>query len=547
MRKLLLSSLFLSLLNLSGEAQAADVTTYTVDETTEITSLADITDGTPFVMTLDGKAMCFTDAQNASMESYSVAFQSHAYGFQLEAIESENETINGKYLVRVLSDLTKSNYWALWGNTNNSYLNTASFVIFTMGLNGQYGQDAENYAVWDIQYVEGEGFTFYNVGLGGYMNGTGAANNSTPQYWKLYTGISSTTTTVADYSYTDNDANTSIFTTANAVGFDADTRALTTGWQFDGGVDISGYQYLVITTAQTAADYSRALSISDGTLTISGESYSGSSAGTGGNMWLDRWNNQNIIAISLKYCHETLGLDCENIKSLTYSGSTLYLGNIYLTNRAVSYGGYQTGDNYREYSTTGNFGTVCLPYTASVAGALIYSVASYDEENKSIILTQETGLLTAGRPYIFKSYDEIGADAAGSKRNVNFFRADLNDDVTTAGSNNGLVGSFTDNTEVTAGHYILQSNTWKLVAEGNTNYVNANRAYLDLSAVPTDGSVKGVNMSIEGNGQANGIESLTTEQVADMLNGEVYDLQGRRVSRPGRGLYIVGGKKLIVK
>ncbi|MBQ2073768.1 MAG: hypothetical protein II463_03640, partial [Bacteroidaceae bacterium] len=30
-----------------------------------------------------------------------------------------------------------------------------------------------------------------------------------------------------------------------------------------------------------------------------------------------------------------------------------------------------------------------------------------------------------------------------------------------------------------------------------------------------------------------------------MVNGPVYDLQGRRVEKPGKGLYIVNGKKVL--
>ena len=45
--------------------------------------------------------------------------------------------------------------------------------------------------------------------------------------------------------------------------------------------------------------------------------------------------------------------------------------------------------------------------------------------------------------------------------------------------------------------------------------------------------------------EATGISSLK----ADIQNGkaDVYDLQGRRVLNPVRGLYIVNGKKVIVK
>ena len=45
-----------------------------------------------------------------------------------------------------------------------------------------------------------------------------------------------------------------------------------------------------------------------------------------------------------------------------------------------------------------------------------------------------------------------------------------------------------------------------------------------------------------GNGTT-GIGSLDTE----MERGEVYDLNGRRVLQPAKGVYIINGKKVIIK
>lgn len=41
-----------------------------------------------------------------------------------------------------------------------------------------------------------------------------------------------------------------------------------------------------------------------------------------------------------------------------------------------------------------------------------------------------------------------------------------------------------------------------------------------------------------------GIEGITAD---DLINGKVYDLQGRRVDKLGKGIYIVNGKKVIIK
>ncbi len=40
---------------------------------------------------------------------------------------------------------------------------------------------------------------------------------------------------------------------------------------------------------------------------------------------------------------------------------------------------------------------------------------------------------------------------------------------------------------------------------------------------------------------------LTTLKAGPETSGKVYDLQGRQVVRPVKGLYIVGGKKIVIK
>ena len=52
---------------------------------------------------------------------------------------------------------------------------------------------------------------------------------------------------------------------------------------------------------------------------------------------------------------------------------------------------------------------------------------------------------------------------------------------------------------------------------------------------------------MEEEGTVNGINEVTSEAIVTDANAVYYDLQGRRVERPGRGIYIVNGKKVIIK
>lgn len=81
---------------------------------------------------------------------------------------------------------------------------------------------------------------------------------------------------------------------------------------------------------------------------------------------------------------------------------------------------------------------------------------------------------------------------------------------------------------------------WWGAADGAAFAVAKNKAYL---AVPT-------TQAGARNGFAFGDDSTTgisNVNVNENVNGSVFDLQGRKVNKPGKGLYIVNGKKVVIK
>lgn len=77
-------------------------------------------------------------------------------------------------------------------------------------------------------------------------------------------------------------------------------------------------------------------------------------------------------------------------------------------------------------------------------------------------------------------------------------------------------------------------------ADGGQSFdIAANKAYL---AVPA--SVAGARNGFAFGDDATGISNVN---VNENVNGSVFDLQGRKVSTPGKGLYIVNGKKVVIK
>ena len=72
--------------------------------------------------------------------------------------------------------------------------------------------------------------------------------------------------------------------------------------------------------------------------------------------------------------------------------------------------------------------------------------------------------------------------------------------------------------------------------------ITANKAYI---ALPADSNVKEIRISFGG-------ETPTgIDDVKAILNGcgadMIYDLSGRRVNNPTKGIYIINGKKVLIK
>ena len=90
--------------------------------------------------------------------------------------------------------------------------------------------------------------------------------------------------------------------------------------------------------------------------------------------------------------------------------------------------------------------------------------------------------------------------------------------------------------------YVLskQSSTWAFYKVGtDATALPMNKAYLVL---PNGASAGVIRFNL---GNTTGMELVGAD--ASVAQGKVYDLSGREVKATTKGLYIVGGKKVIVK
>lgn len=201
-------------------------------------------------------------------------------------------------------------------------------------------------------------------------------------------------------------------------------------------------------------------------------------------------------------------------------------------------------DGYVRNVTSGDYGTICLPYAVAaedMAGAEFFSIAGKvmkGEEPQSIVLNQVT-TLEAGVPYIFSATSDKLIAAYSGKA------------VAVAEEANGLIGSF-EGQDVAEGMYLISAQN-KVQLCGKSCKISGNRAYIDMNEVPEYSGEVGVNQRLISFEDATGIsETMVEGGLAD-----VYTLSGVEVRHQvneseatqglPQGIYIVNGKKVVIK
>jgi hypothetical protein len=170
-----------------------------------------------------------------------------------------------------------------------------------------------------------------------------------------------------------------------------------------------------------------------------------------------------------------------------------------------------------------------LPFgSTNYSGATFYEFVG--SETGKVYLGSVT-TLEAGVPYIFEaSAAEVAVYGDGTT-------------AATPGNRNGLHGTFTDNTEVAVGNYIVKGK--ELCQAAGICYVNANRAYIVWDEIPTDAPQqmpgrRYVSMGTQGTNATTGIDNLVVPegqvlkviengQLIIIRDGEKFNVQGQRL------------------
>lgn len=248
--------------------------------------------------------------------------------------------------------------------------------------------------------------------------------------------------------------------------------------------------------------------------------------------------------------------DCTNLTTVTVLGASCTLGNnafyncsnlTYIFVPSANVATYEAATNWSAYTTQIQEAPATYDVTAKSAGGAYWSTfytAAGDyqaDANTQVFAVNLTGtgitmteitdrIAKIGEGVVLKN------STAGSITMTKTETAPAGDF-----SGNSLKGTMTIITNP-SNAYVLNykaatgAGFYKLSASGT---IGANKAYLTYSGGAGAPSFLGF-------GDVTAIEGIVKSQEST-ANGQYFDLQGRRVLNPTKGLYIVNGKKVVIK
>lgn len=211
-------------------------------------------------------------------------------------------------------------------------------------------------------------------------------------------------------------------------------------------------------------------------------------------------------------------------------------------------------------------GTIMLPfdYINRSADVKFYYLSGYDKTNKQLKF-EETDLLDAHKPYIWKATGTI-SELVSNSGNVQLISSDITyhdvkvGDWTMRGvyketqarptqegtdsdlwiyASDGLFRNYSDYAWVDPYRAYFKGEKYSSMFSGSGNAINGfvEERSLSIEFIDKDGTTTIEHVTIDENGALD----------FDSEDAVYYDLSGRRVENPTKGLYIVNGKKVFIK
>jgi len=184
-----------------------------------------------------------------------------------------------------------------------------------------------------------------------------------------------------------------------------------------------------------------------------------------------------------------------------------------------------------------SFSSNCALDLSTISGGTAYYASN--AEGNTVTLKETTATVPAGTGLMIKGEANaqftINIAESGTAISGNLLKASNGSEVaaSTDGAYHYVFGYDKNNASVYGFYNLTQATT-----------VPAGKAYLETSTALTGGEGARALIIIDDE-NTTGISATLTNN--ETMNNEYFDLQGRRVAQPTKGLYIVNGKKVIVK
>lgn len=259
----------------------------------------------------------------------------------------------------------------------------------------------------------------------------------------------------------------------------------------------------------------------------------------------------------------SLAVDASNKTDLTTGDIRLNGENVTITNIRTLKGATksyflsaQDGTSVANLPTTGTVDiginrkfdwntTICLPFDVDDLSVFGHSAKAYEFKEYTAaegLKFTERSTIKAGVPY-YMTFDMTGVDEADKTYTVNFSNVTIDTDSHNPEASGGLTfkGNYAKDFDMTDkfGVACVQHGSnwdWGFYKGGTNSKLNPYSAYIE-------GTPATARLSVFLDDETTGINTVSNKTES----AEFFDLQGRRVAQPSKGLYIVNGKKVVIK
>ena len=187
-----------------------------------------------------------------------------------------------------------------------------------------------------------------------------------------------------------------------------------------------------------------------------------------------------------------------------------------------------------------NWNTICLPFELNTTNQqFLFGLGEYkiaelkgvDGDGETLQFETVTGTMTAGNPYLVMPIQDVTEKL--------FNNIDITAETPTAITAGDFAFTGIYEPTLIAENDLFVATGNKLQPSDGTGKLKGFRAYFKVN----NSSARATQFTVDG-GTTTSIEAIDNEH---WTMGNYYNLNGQRVDKPTKGMYIVNGKKVVVK